>query len=366
MASRAEIPSIADPAWIDELRAVQARIEGLRQAFPDTDLSHGMILDLDSDVADEVSNPSFYATRDSLIEAFSCELNSGGTLTHYIYDDHYDSDKAKNLLDGLVKILSGIGSKLAAVPKKTLPGIRVPSFGDGKKDSLARWCSTMQFLGQFPENQAFKTAQEFAAEESNPSRTTFAPWEELSSLDQFDPMKFLLDESHQADAVTDWRIRFQTDGKTFPNAIASSLTKPVVYASLNAIDKIIGQFREQPKKQVIRTAATETDEHPTSAEHVLHQLRVHHGSETSVPNFSPVKQEEFADKIGISQSEVSKMIAYWMDKIERLPGKEGHAKYVALCRREEIRLHLDLLSTPKSMRERLLEDLKRKNSDKAE
>lgn len=350
--------SVREADWIRELRDVQAKIDGLRDAFQDSDFSHGMILQIEPDNIRETFDPRFYATTDTLIETFSCQLGFGGRLTHYIYAERGEPSRARDLLDGLAKVLARIGSTLAAIPKKILPAIPFPSFGGGNQDRMARWCSTLQFLGQLPSNRSFKTEVEFSSEQPDGfGRTKFTPWEEYSSLDQFDPLTFLLTECHDENIAGKWRDAFHAEGREFPGAIASSVTKPLMYASTNAVDKIISRFNELPKKQVIQAVPDKTDGLPTHAEYVLHELWKHHGGEIGIPNFEPVNQKAFAIKIKISQSQVSKMIDYWMAKIEKFSEEAGSGKYKLLCRRGEIHHHLDFLKTPKRIREVLTERL---------
>lgn len=358
MAKKSGHSSAKEAAWIRELRVVQAKIDGLRDAFQDSDFSHGMILQIEPDDISETFDPRFYATTDTLIETFSCQLGFGGRLTHYIYAERGESSRARDLLDGLAKVLAQIGSTLAAIPKKTLPSIPFASFSGGNQDRMARWCSTVQFLGQLPCNRSFKTEFEFSSEKPDGfGRTMFTPWEEYSSLDQFDPLMFLLTECHDENIARKWRDDFHTEGRKFPRAIASSLTKPLMYASTNAVDKIIGRFNELPKRRVIQAIPDKTDGLPTYAEYVLDELWKHHGGESGIPNFERIKQEAFAAQIGISQSQVSKMMEYWMAKIEKFPEEEGSNKYKLLCERGEIHHHLDFLKTPKRMREVLTEHL---------
>lgn len=352
--------SAREADWIRELRDVQAKIDGLRDAFQDSDFSHGMILQMEPDDVSETFDPRFYATRDLLVETFSCKTGFGGRLIHYIYADRGESSQARDLLDGLAKALTRIGSSLSAVPKKTLPDIPLPSFGGGNQDRMARWCSTLHFLGHLSSNRSFRTEVEFLSEPRDSfGRTRFTPWDEYSSLDHFDPLDFLLTECHDGQLVEKWKASFHAEGRKFPRAIASSLTKPLMYASTNAVDKIISRFNELPKKQVIQAVPDKTDGLPTFAEHVLHELWKHHGGESGIPNFEPIKQKAFAAQIRVSQSQVSKMIEYWMAKIEKFPAEEGSGKYKLLCRRGEIHHHLAFLKTPKQIREVLTEHLDR-------
>lgn len=335
-----------EPAWLKDLRVVQSRIEGLYKAFEGTDLSHGMILFLEPDSVGDISDPRFYGTRDSLVESFFHEFDFGGKLVHFLYAEHGDADKARDLLQGLSSNLKNISSILSAVPRKTLPAIPTTTFGNGNKDRMAHWCSTLQHLGRLPSSHSFLIETEFGS--PNPEsygRTLFSPWDESSSIAQYDAMEFMLYECHQAKLVPGWMERFQAEGQKFPEAIASSLTKPVLYASLNGIDRIISLYKSD---RVVREAPfipKLSEEDLSKAQlFVLLGMIKHHGVGTDAPNYEYPSQNELAKISKVRQGTISKAVVTIMKLMDCHPGLAGVAKYKELCRQEMISAELEKLT----------------------
>jgi len=215
----------------------------------------------------------------------------------------------------------------------------------------------LHWLARLPENKVFHSKLEFAHSEDNRvARKNFKPWSECSSLPDFDPVPFLtLTAPPKMEDVENWKQLHHQAGRQFPALLASSLTKPLFYASVNAIDLLI---RRQDLFELEKNEAKPKPE----ARHgrlrgdlsnreslVLALLMGQHGCYTDEPVFSPLKEDAMAEKAGLSQSTVSRALGDLLNRgvPEYHPGLRPSKRYELLCEARLIVQVLEQIDNPR-------------------
>jgi hypothetical protein len=291
-----------DKDWKSHLKCLQGDIDQLWESS--VDFFHGVIF-VDGVSSPEISNltPSFYAGNSNrIIRRILVPHVSGGCHLHYFYNDWSDGIDQRGL-DALQKRLQTIHTILSKVPVRVLPNIAVPAMKNGIEENTIQWMYMLHWLASVPDNRVFHTEMEFSPFANEfVVDTRLKPWAECSTVPDFDPVPYLTLTASIKNPLEQWKQRFAEAGKQFPGVIASSLTKPVLYSSLNAIELLLQRdtssghrvriCRKKPLKSEGKSRELTSDETV-----VLAVLKKHHKCETDMTNREPLTNKEILEKI---------------------------------------------------------------------
>ena len=330
---------------------------------------HGLI-DIDGELLPTFTGavPGIYAAGGKLLDQIVVPLPAGRCHVHYFfeyYGFHYqDGGPDRRGLDALQEHFHNLHSLLAKIPVRVLPRIEIPPLNNGLEENIVRWAYVLHWLARLPENKVFHSELEFAySEDDLVAGKNFKPWGEFSSLPDFDPVAFLTPTAPPTrEAVEEWKQLHREAGRQFPAVFASSLTKPLFYASVNAIDLLLrrqdafelekNDAKPRPDARPGRLGGDLSDREAL----VLSVLMKHHGCYTDKPVFASLKQEELAARTvtqkrpkGISQSTVSRALG---DLLERgvpkyYPHLDAARRYELLCEDRLIVQVLEHIDNPR-------------------
>lgn len=349
--------------WKSSLRILQNEIRAV--SGKDDVFHHGLVFvegGLPAELVQRI--PRFYAASGDLIDRIVVPIPSGGFHLHYFFTE-YSSGSAQRVMEALRQRLSDLHNIVAKIPKHVLPSIVVPPREDGLEENALRWMYILHWLGGLPDHSVFKTEVEFLhSREDAVAGERFLAWNHCSTVPGFDPVSFLTLTTSPKEDVNHWKRLHLQAGKQFPELIALSLTKPIHYASVNAIDLILGRAGTDDEtvsktKRVRRKKAQKGRklELSTSDEAVLAELKLHHGFGTDEPNFKPLTLEQIRARVQERWKPPSKE-GWTYSRIQRSVRWLFRSKkaYDVKCRNHTILDHIQDIEDPR-MRERLLEQL---------
>ena len=354
--------------WKFRLQRLQEPILVIRDSVRQ-EYHHGLI-DVDGELVPNITGmvPGIYAAGGKLVDQIVVPLPSGRCHVHYFFEyygfDYQDGGPDRRGLDALQDRLQNLHSLLAKIPVRVLPRIEIPPLENGLKENIVRWAYVLHWLARLPENKVFHSELEFTySKDDLAARRNFKPWSECSSIPDFDPLPFLTPTAPPTkEDVENWKYQHHEAGKRFPEVFASSLTKPLFYASVNAIDLLI---RRQDAFELEKNdAKPKLDARPgrlggdlsDREALVLSVLMNHHGCYTDEPVFALLKQEELAARTvtekrlkGISQSTVSRALG---DLLKRgvpkyYPDLDAARRYELLCEDRLIVQVLERIDNPR-------------------
>lgn len=328
---------------------------------------HGIIMvdgELPSDIERVV--PRFYAAMgNELVHRIVIPFPSGGYHLHFFFTDFYDNHDRRGL-DALQERLHNIHTLLAKLPARVLPTIVVPPRENGLEENIVRWMYGLHWLASTPGHSIFKTEREFlyckgdfAASES------LHPWAECSTVPDFDPCPLMTGTGSPTKNLGYWKRQHNEAGKRFPEVIASSLTKPLLYASVNAIGLLLN--RESPpletgsvKKRVCRTPKDGRLELERDHVAVLDVLKKRHAYGLE-DRLAPLTHDQILDEIKLVWAPPdANHPEYWCrSRIQRtIVDLFGNAKrYKAMCRAGKIIAFIQEREFPTPRHESPSEDL---------
>lgn len=273
-------------------------------------------------------------------------LPEGGYHLHYILDSNIDeSDHA--LLKALQQQVLRTQKVQAAAPNRVLPRFAVPPQPNGLDENFLAWLYLLHWLGHQPGNSVFRTNIEYLnSSDELVSGVRFSPWEQCSTLPEFDPIGLLTRTSTEGEGLSEWKARHQQAGKQLPPVIASSLSKPLLYASINAVarilnsDEITSDGVPADPRQKSGAKRTHRDEY------LLELLYRHHKRDDGSVCDVPLEQEKVAEQLSVSQSTVSRMFEDLFANQTPCKGRRAMDCYRHLCEEGLIdpiltRIHLE-------------------------
>ena len=182
------------------------------------------------------------------------------------------------------------------------------------------------------------------------------PWEECSTVSEFEPITLMTLTTPEDHNLEHWKSRHHSAGRMLPEIIASSLSKPLLYASVNAIQLLLSwnsPKRERRKRQQPTGSdggVTSFTDHETR---LLAVLMEHHRGCNGKPCFDHMPQTMQAEKSGLPQDKASKALGKLMDRTNRLFGQNPMTRYKALCDDHTIDEVLEFIDNPRQMKEYL-------------
>lgn len=337
--------------WESKLEKLKRDLDAYWK-FANTDLDYGVVHIRGQHVPDEVPlSPIIYAAGGPLVESVIVPLSPDEHQLHLVFArDH--SEENRRALKLFKSQLSGFRDIVTAIPQRVLPQPQVPSMGPRADEDFVRWGLGLIWLGATEQN-VFHNEVEYAL-----TTSTFwearkvTSWEEFSPVSGFDPIAMLTLTESSDRGWTYWNEGHTKDGRPFPEVWTASLTKPLFYASINAIDLLLQRGRElrpAPKKVKVpdRRLQDGTVLDPTAAL-VLGELRRHHGTQES-PCFDPITQGKIAKKLNVSQSTVGRALGRLLKNISY--GKDSKLtvaeRYANLCKQKMIVGVLDHIENPR-------------------
>ena len=306
--------------WKFGLQRLQDPILVIRDSVQQ-EYHHGLI-DIDGDLLPTVTGavPGIYAAGGKLLDQIVVPLPSGRCHVHYFFEyygfNYQDGGPDRRGLDALQDRLQNVHSLLAKIPLRVLPRFEIPPLENGLKENIVRWAYVLHWLARLPENKVFHSELEFVySEDDLVARKNFKPWNECSPLPDFDPLPFLTPTAPPTkEDVEKWRHRRHEAVRLFPAVLASSLTKPLFYASVNAIDLLIrrqdsfelekNDGKPRPDARPGRLGCDLSDREAV----LLSVLMNHHGCYTDQPVFTRLLQKEMEERAGLSQSTMSRAL----------------------------------------------------------
>ncbi len=341
--------------WKSHFMTLQDDFIRAKDSF--SDFHHGVVF-VEGDLLVRIESlvPNLYVTGGSeVIHRIIVPLSCGGCHIHFFCNDWHLGDDRKSL-DLLQRLLNKIDTLLAKVPARVVPAIAVPAMASGLEEKTVRWMYVLHWLAALPENKVFHSEFEFLLSKDDFTwDKRLKPWNECSSLPDFDPLPYLTLTASTKETLEQWKRRFANADKRFPEVIASSLTKPVLYASANAIELLLQRDVHSEKRphRVTRgnLFTSEGERRPLTDEEimVLAVLKHHHGFGTDKHNFKDLDNGTILAAIVKSwPADVSKSLS--KSKIQRtvvtLFGSK--LRYRRLCQQERILAELHKIEEPHS------------------
>jgi hypothetical protein len=166
----------------------------------------------------------------------------------------------------------------------------------------------------------------------------------------FNPVEFVTRRGTHPREWPFWKQEHATAGRAFPEVLAVSLTKPIIYASINAVDLLIQiGLERRPESNTKRRPSLTTRDGTTLTDNdrlVIGALRQHHKREGGETDFTPLSQTTVARMAGVSQPAVNRMYKVHFCKLAVCSGLTPQKCYVHLCRQNLIMVVLEQIDNP--------------------
>jgi len=338
--------------WKSDLRRLKETLSLVTSGLPD--FSHALVqgkgeyfqgVNLVSPKCEWIGGTSFHR--------IIVPLPDGGYHLHFFWDELEDGE-CKRGLAVLQQRLQDCQAILARVPGFVLPRIVVPTLKNGLEEKTAWWMYVLHWLASLAGNTAFHTEVGFLeSEEAFRQEKKFKEWNTCSTLPEFDPRPFLTLTSPKDEGLEQWKALHLSAGKLFPEVFLSVLTKPVLYASVNAIDPLLirslTDSGDEPKSRRLGKRPP-TGDFSEGCKRLLSILLNHHECGEG-PKFTPLLQSELAEKLGCSQATVSRYFRELFEKIKAHQSLDPMRRYRRLCEDRIIDRVLLFLNDPPKRRE---------------
>jgi hypothetical protein len=215
--------------WQAELGILRTQLEMTgRQSQRDHYYHAIVMIDGELPSAPEEWVPGTQACGHRTARTIQVALPEGGYHLHYIFDSNIDeSDHA--LLTTLQQQVVRTQKVQAAAPNRVLPRFAVPPQPNGLDENFLAWLYLLHWLGHQPGNSVFRTEIEYLNSPAElVSEVRFSPWEQCSTLPDFDPIGLLTRTSPVGQSLSEWKARHQQAGKQLPPVIASIFNGRIV------------------------------------------------------------------------------------------------------------------------------------------
>lgn len=352
--------------WEQKLQQFQRALEAFRN-YAAIDLYYGVVHIRGPQTApNDRATPLISASGGTLVETLTVPITAEEHQLHLLFGtDH--SPAREDLLSQFKSQLRELHDILPILPQRVLPPSRLPAMASGGDENFVRWGLALIWLGA-REQKVFHSEVEFAESASSfriNGRVT--PWEKLSPIPGFDPIELITQTGKPEQGWPHWSREHAKAGRTFPEVLAVSLTKPIFYASVNAVDLLIQSGIEQrPKSDTKRLPGRVTrDGTKLSGADVLvlAALRKHHQGENGELDFTVLKEGEIAKLAGVSQGSVSRLFRDHLCPLPTCHGLSGDECYEKLCNNRMILDILDQLENPRRREELTSAELDRLSAD---
>jgi hypothetical protein len=322
--------------WRRELGVLSVELQAVLRHQSQRDHYHHAIVHVGGELTPDIElhRPRIYASGHRVARNYVVALPKGGFHIHYFMDGNID-DSNHEPLDVFKGMVSRIRRVLKTLPAKLAPQIAIPPQANGADENMLSWLYLLHWLGNQSHNRVFRTHVEFAQSISSYSyRDQYQPWEQCSSLPDFDPVELLTLSGRQGEDDGVWRSRHVAHGKVLPEMIASSLSKPLFYASINAAS-MLGAMPLPEKRH--RRPENQTEEVRSDLRNLRDMLIRHHCRSDGVTNWEAMTLDQIASSLSWQQSRATRrMQAMFPD----YRGKKGHKAYQVLCLQYEIEKEL--------------------------
>jgi AraC-like DNA-binding protein len=308
-------------AWKDDLRLIQSGLESLAR-HTQRDHYHHAVLYSAGPLPDAVPRgPRVYASGHRVARRIDVPLPRGGHLAHFIFDHNLDAAE-DCVLSGLRRELGRVRSVLRAMPRGLVPEFDAAPLDGSPDGHLVAWCSLLHWLAHRRPNRVFTAHLEcLPSSDQMEAGELFSPWDDCPAATDLDPVPFLTGTKPEAAGGVVARS---------PGVIASSLSKPLLYASVNAIELILGACGDDhPPAPPNRGRAVAGRLDPLSVQ-LLILLYGHHKLPDESINDEPLAEQRIADELGCSQPTVSRRMARLFGDGPK--GTRPMTPYRTLCR----------------------------------
>lgn len=351
--------------WEQKLQQFQRALEAFRN-YAAIDLYYGVVhIRGPQTTPGERATPLISASGGTLVETLTVPITAEEHQLHLLFGtDH--SPVREDLLSQFKTQLRELHDILPILPQRVLPPSRLPAMANGGDENLVRWGLALIWLGG-REQKVFLSETEYAESASSfRINGRVSPWEKLSPVPAFDPIELVTHTGPPDKGWSYWNQEHDKAGRAFPEVLAVSLTKPIFYASVNAVGLLIQSGLEQrPKSDGRRRGRTTRDGTKlTGADmEVFSALREHHQKKNGDVDFNPLRQTEIAELAGVSQGSVSRTFEKHLCRFPICHGLTPEECYIKLCR---IRLILDMvdqIENPRRREELTSDELDKLSSD---
>lgn len=335
--------------WEQKLRSFQRALEAFR-AFAQVDLQYGVVhVHGPIPDPDETQQASIYASGGTLAESLLVPITDDDYQLHLLFGMDLAPVKAE-IIKQFKSLLRDLHDIYPILPKWVPTPVRLPGIANGGDENLVRWGLTLLSVGA-TEQKVFRCENEYADSAiSFQINGRVTPWENLSPVPGFNPIEFVTRRGKPPREWPFWKQEHARAGRAFPEVLAVSLTKPIFYASLNAVDLLIQiGLERRPESSTKRRPSLTTRDGTTLTDKdrlVIGALRQHHKEEGGETDFTPLSQTTVARMARISQPSVNRMYRDHLCKLEVCRGLTPQKCYVHLCRRNLIMVVLEQIENP--------------------
>lgn len=340
--------------WERKLRSFQQSLEAFR-TFTQVDLRYGVVhVHGPLPDPDEPPRTAIYATGGTLAESLIVPITADEYQLHLLFGMDFAPVRSE-VLTQFKSQLRELHDIFPILPKWVPIPSTLPALANGGDENLVRWGLTLLSLGATEQN-VFHCETEFAESASSfqiNGRVT--PWENLSPIPGFDPIEFVTRRGKPTQEWRYWNQEHAIAERAFPEVLAVSLTKPIFYASVNAVDLLIQiglelRPKSNPKRRpgiITRDGTTLTD----GDRSVLSALRQHHQSAGEGQESEPLKQREIAEMAGVDQVSVHRTLKAHLCRFPACGRLSAKKCYEKLCREGLIVGILDQIENPQRREE---------------
>ncbi|MGQ9563182.1 MAG: hypothetical protein ACUVQH_05190 [Thermogutta sp.] len=336
--------------WQEELTDLRGRLETTLRQNAERDHYYPGIVVIDGEPSEEIDRvtPGIYAGGWRIAERYTVRLPQGGFHLHFIFDNNPD-ESDHHVLSLLREELRRIPRILQSVPKRVVPAISIPPHQNGLVESMLHWLHLVHWLGTQPDNSVFRTHFQFVQSVNDyVTGASFRPWNECSTVPEFEPIALSTLTTPEDKGIQYWKSQHQAVNKVLPQVIASSLSKPLLYASVNAVDLVLDRAEGGKPRRNRRPDRFDDKKLSNDAELLLDFLLAHHKCNSDEPCYSSAgTQDEIAAKLSQcvggktqdaawNQTRVSHAFEELFQHVEAYSHVKPKPRYERLCQDEEI------------------------------
>ena len=343
--------------WQDRLDQLHSDLRVLLDSS-ETVLHHGIVVTKsDPSPVWDMWSPHFYASDACVLEKHRFGLPDGTWQCHFITCNR-SGELEIQALKQLKKVLGRSSSLFHSMPKSLLPEFQLPPLPNGSDESFLVWLLMLHWLG----NEAWHSVFQIEIEFSESCSDIFdggivRPWAEFSPTADFDPATVLTLTHPKDQGYVFWQEEHAKQGRGYPGAICSSLTKPILYASVNAPALLKSKYERlhnRGTKPEVKSSSRVVNQLNERADQLLGILIKHHGCFSEEPNFEPLSVKQMAREMRRIQSIASKALKDLMSRVHGYKNLKPAQRYKLFCQDNLIVGILEHLQMGPPMREKLV------------